>query len=589
MKTILHLLQARARAAIKLACAEELSVDLELLEPEIVHVADPKFGHYQCNNALKLGKALKKNPREVAQKIISFFELNQNSGQPFIQKIEIAGPGFINLTLDARFLSQEINALLKDPRCGIEMPAHPERVIVEFSSPNVAKELHVGHLRSTVIGDCLARIFEFLGYDVLRLNHVGDWGTQFGMLIAYMQETVPEVFSGQKEADLPTLMRWYKDSRKRFDEDLEFKKRAQLQVVKLQAGDTASLKAWEMICDISRKGYQEIYDLLDVDIIERGESFYNPYLAPLIKDLEHKGIITVSEGAKCIFLEGFQNREGEALPMIVQKSDGGYNYDTTDMAALRQRVDVEKASRIIYVVDAGQSLHFQMVFKAAEKAGYFDPKKVQVDHVPFGVVLGSDGKKFKTRSGETERLIDLLNEAIKRAKDILQEKTPDLSENDLERMAKILGIDAIKYADLSCNRISDYVFSYERMLKFEGNTAAFMLYAYVRTEGIKRKVHKNIQEVLSRALVDVVHPSEVALALHLCRFGEALDAIVRDLLPNRLTEYLYECAEKFNAFFRDCRVEGVPEEESRLLLCEATARILKNGLSLLGLKVLEKM
>lgn len=553
---------------------------------EVTQSTQIQFGDYQCNSALKLTKELHLNPRQIAEKIKA--ALLEKEGA-FFSKIEIAGPGFINLTLSTSILSSQINQMLRDSHFGIPFLAFPEKIIVEFSSPNTAKELHVGHLRSTIIGDALARLFEFLGYEVLRLNHIGDWGTQFGMLIAYMKENVPDVLEGKKETDLPSLMHWYKESKKKFDVDPEFKKRAQLQVVKLQGGEEASLAAWEIICDISRRGYQEIYDLMDVKLEERGESFYNQYLAEVVADLEKKGLITLSEGAKCIYLEGFQGREGNPLPILIQKSDGGFNYDTTDMAALRHRIEIEKAKRIICVTDAGQSLHFQMLFKAAEKAGYWDPLKVRLDHVPFGVVLGSDGKKFKTRSGETEKLIDLLNGGILRSKKMLQEKIPGLAEEELEEMAQILGIDAIKYADLSCHRIKDYIFSYERMLKFEGNTAAFLLYSYVRIESIKRKTGKEIGSLLKKFHIVLEHPSERALALHLRQLGEALDMMAEELLPHRLTDYLYTLAEKFNAFFRDCRVEGTQEEESRLLLCEICARVLKQGLSILGLKTLERM
>lgn len=552
--------------------------------PEITQSTQPQFGDYQCNNALKLAKELNLSPREVAQKIAAHYPKNS-----LIGKIEIAGPGFINLTLDPDFLSHEVDAMVRDPFMGISHPKHQQKIVVEFSSPNVAKELHVGHLRSTIIGDCLARLFEFLGHDVLRLNHIGDWGTQFGMLIAFMREIAADVLEGKKEADLPTLMVWYRESKKRFDADPEFKKQAQLQVVKLQGGDEATLAAWEMICEISRKAYQEIYTLLDVKLQERGESFYNPMLPLVVADLDKKGMITISDGAKCVYLEGFAGREGEPLPMIIQKSDGGYNYDTTDMAALRQRIEVEEADRIIYVVDAGQSLHFQMLFKAAEKAGYLNPKKVEVNHVAFGVVLGSDGKKFKTRSGETEKLIDLLYESVSHAKKILKERIPELEEQELTHMAEILGIDAVKYADLSSHRIKDYIFSYERMLRFEGNTAAFLLYAYVRIQSIKRKVGKETASLLASTTIKLNHPTEIALGLHLRQFGEALDSVAKDLIPNRLTDYLYVLAEKFHAFFRDCRVEGSLEEDSRLLLCEATARVLKQGLHILGLKTLDRM
>lgn len=586
MQTILHRLQGKLAHALKNAFGNDLPQNSPLLEPEVVQSTQVQFGHYQCNNSLKLAKEVKKNPRQVAETIVSF--LNQDK-DGMISKVEIAGPGFINITIDSKFISKEIEEMLSDERLGVPLPHNKQKVIVEFSSPNIAKELHVGHLRSTIIGDCLARLFEFLGHDVLRLNHVGDWGTQFGMLISYLKQYYPKILSGEEETDLSHLMEWYKASKKKFDEDPDFKKKSQLQVVSLQGGDPVALKAWEMICEISRRAFQEIYDLMDVRIIERGESFYNPYLAGVVKDLEDKGLITISGGAKCVFLEGFITREGEPLPMIVQKSDGGYNYETTDMAALRQRVDVEKADRIICITDAGQALHFQQVFQAAEKAKYYDPAKVQIDHVTFGVVLGADGKKFKTRSGDTEKLIDLLLEAVKKSSEIIETRLPDASDEEKNALAIALGIGAVKYADLSCHRVKDYMFSYDRMLKFEGNTAAFLLYAYVRIHGIKRKGLKNIDELLKSTTISLTHPSEIALAIHIRQFGETLESMARDLLPNRLTDYLYGLAESFNAFYRDCRVEGVVEENSRLLLCEAAERVLAKGLYILGLRTVERM
>ena len=558
----------------------------ECLPAAITPSTQEKFGHYQCNSAMKLGKILKTNPRHVAVQIAQRWE-SLKSGM--IEKLEIAGPGFINITLTASFLSKELTSVLLDPRLGVPKLKEKKKIIVEFSSPNVAKELHVGHLRSTVIGDALARLFEFLGHDVLRLNHIGDWGTQFGMLIAYLKEKHPQVLTDEEDADLSSLMSWYRASKKCFDADLDFKKRAQLQVVELQRGETSAMQAWKRICEISRQGFQEIYDFLDVKLVERGESFYNLKLPQVIKDYEKKNLIEISDGAKCVFLEGFTTKEGKPLPMILQKSDGGYNYATTDAAALEQRVAEEKADRIIYVVDAGQQLHFQMVFKGAEKVGYYDPKKVQVEHVEFGVVLGPDGKKFKTRSGETEKLIDLLQKAVHHAKKILQERLKDAPPKEIDELAHILGVDAVKYADLSCHRVKDYIFSYDRMLKFEGNTAAFLLYAYVRIQGIKRKVQKDVDALVLTTPIILSHPTEVTLGLHLRRFGETLELMDRDLLPNRLSDYLYELSEKFHAFFRDCHVEGTPEESHRLVLCELTARILKTGLYILGLQVMPRM
>lgn len=587
MPTIATVLFEKFRQACLLAYPQ-LSQLGQSLPLELVQSSHDKFGHYQFNSAMKLTKIVQQNPRQIAEKIIQNVDKQWDKDLIMIDHLEVAGPGFINITLNSSFITQTVQAILDQPHLGLKLPPK-QRVIVDFSSPNTAKEMHVGHLRSTIIGDCLARLYEFLGYDVVRLNHLGDWGTSFGMLIAYMKKHAPEVLTGEQMTDLTHLVAWYKASKKIFDHDPAFKLASQQEVVALQSGDAKALLAWQIICDISRTAYQEIYDLLDVKIIERGESFYHYMLADVVNELESKGLVSLSEGAKCIFLEGFQNREGESLPLMVQKSDGGYNYDTTDMAAIKHRIQVEHADRIIYVVDAGQSTHFQMIFKAAELAGYLNLAKVRVDHVPFGLVLGADGKKFRTRAGETERLLDLLNTAIKEAEIILLEKAPDLAEAERHELAKALGIGAVKYADLSCHRTGDYVFSYERMLKFEGNTAAFLMYAYVRVAGIKRKIKADVASIQRSATINLEHPTEIALGVQLMQFGEALEQVAQDMLPNRLTDYLYILAEKFNAFFRDCRVEGTPQQNSRLLLCEAVARTLKQGLEILGVKPVERM
>ena len=584
MSSLIFLLHSKFASAISLAFPQ-LQTNSQSLPIEVTQSTQDQFGHYQCNSAMKLTKLLSLPPRKIAEEINKHLDLTDGS----IKKIEIAGPGFINIFLDPLFLSRNVNRVLLDTHLGIPQLKDKQRLIIDFSSPNVAKEMHVGHLRSTIIGDCLARVFEFLGYDVIRYNHIGDWGTSFGMLIAFIKNEVLEEISNNQKPNLQQLMHWYKLSKKKFDEDEGFKQTAQLEVVSLQKGNEESLKIWEMICDISRKAYQEIYDLLQVRLIERGESFYNSILKQVVDDLESKGLVEISDGAKCIFLEGYQNREGQRLPLMIQKSDGGYNYDTTDMAAIYQRIKIEKADQLIYVTDAGQATHFQMIFDAAEKAGYLDRNKVRVNHVPFGLVLGSDGKKFRTRSGETEKLIDLLTTAIQKADGILKERNPEMNESERMRIAKILGLNAIKYADLSSNRISDYTFSYDRMLRFEGNTAAFLLYSYVRILGIKRKVNIDVESLFETTHIQLNHPSEISLGLHLLRFQETLEILTQDLCPNRLTDYLYQLAEKFNIFFRDCRVEGSLEQNERLLLCEATAQVLKKGLNLLGLETLEQM
>jgi arginyl-tRNA synthetase len=586
-KTILETLADKFKQATLLAFPELSTVQPNIVI-EVTQSNVAKLGHYQFNSAMKLARPLKLKPQEVAAKIISKIAVFSPEGIPFINKLEIAGPGFVNITLENTYINHAINKLLH-PHLGIGKPDMKERIIIDFSSPNVAKEMHVGHLRSTIIGDCLARLFEFLGHDVLRLNHLGDWGTSFGMLIAYMKSHAPLVLTGEELTDLSHLVKWYREAKKLFDADPAFKKQSQEEVVLLQSGQPEALKAWSIICEISEKAYREVYDLLGVHLVDRGESFYNPMLPGIVQELETKGMVTLSDGAKCIYLEGFKNREGDSLPLMIQKSDGGYNYDTTDMAAIKHRIEVEKGQRLIYVTDAGQSTHFNMIFQAAEKAGYLDRSKVRTDHVPFGLVLGPDGKKFRTRAGESEKLIDLLNTAIEKARSILVERNPEMSAEEAEALAKALGIGAIKYADLSCHRTGDYTFSYDRMLKFEGNTAAFLMYAYVRIAGIKRKVNINVEEIKKKHQIYLEHPSEFALGLHLAQFDEALGQVANELLPNRLTDYLYTLAEKFNVFFRDCRVEGTLQQTSRLLLCEATANVMKQGLEIVGLTPVERM
>lgn len=572
IKTISNLVEE----AIKKAFPELIGLENRVV---VTVATQEKFGHYQCNNALKMAKMLKKSPIDVAKAIIEHID---HDG--VFAKIEIAGAGFINFTLSKYFLGKSAQLMLERPKFGIAPPQNKERVLVEFSSPNIAKEMHVGHLRSTIIGECIARLFEFLGYDVLRINHVGDYGTQFGMLIAYMQEEAQDVLQGRFQADLSTLMHWYRESKKRFDADNAFKTKARTLVVALQQGQSDVVAAWNTICAISRKGFEEVYRLLDVRLDERGESFYSPYLAPVVEDLEKKGLITLSECAKCVFIEGIE------VPLMVQKSDGGYNYDTTDIAALKYRVEEDRAQRIIVITDSGQALHFQLVYKTALKAGYIDPKKTRFDHVTFGLVLGSDGKKFRTRSGETEKLIDLLFAAVKESKNLLEKREHSLDSDEVDKLSQILGIGAVKYADLSCNRIGDYLFSYERMLKFEGNTATAILYSYVRVSGIKRKMPEcDIAALIKTKKIAVEHPVEVDLAFQLLRFEETLRALQEDLFPHYLTDYLYTLSSKFNAFFRDCQVIGSKEQDSRLLVAELTAQVMREGLHLLGLKTVEKM
>ncbi|HET9843918.1 MAG TPA: arginine--tRNA ligase [Gammaproteobacteria bacterium] len=557
---------------------------------EITVSANEKFGAYQCNSSMRFAKIVQMPARAIAEKWMDALQQSEHPYKKWIDKLEVAGPGFINIWLNPITLASFCDAMFIHPQFGIETDT-TQKVIVDFSSPNIAKEMHVGHLRSTIIGDSLCRLFEFFGLNVLRLNHVGDWGTAFGMLIAYLKEEIKENIYDQ-DVQLSDLVQWYKASKARFDSDADFKKRAQQEVVSLQSGDPENLKLWQLICNISERAYHAVYEVLGVTIQDRGESFYNPMLQTIVGLLEQQALIEVSEGAKCVFLPGFKNREGEPLPFIIQKSDGGFNYATTDLAALYHRVHEEKGDRLIYVTDAGQATHFAMVFEVAARAHFYEPQQVRCDHVPFGVVLGPDGKKFKTRSGETERLIDLLYTAITKAKELIQQRQMTqnnfLNDEEVEHLSYVLGIGAVKYADLSCNRINDYVFSYDRMLKFEGNTAAFMLYSYVRVHGIKRKIG-DVTIDLQEIPLALQEPQEKLLGQHLARFPDTLLGMAQDLMPHRLCEYLYDLAVHFNAFFRDCRVEGDSNQMPRLKLCELTARVLRCGLSILGLETVDKM
>lgn len=585
------------RSSLKRACINALSqaYDYAALTEishllEITEATSEEFGDYQCNAALKLAKQFKESPLNIAQKMAERLKADAEVSN-IVSSIEVKAPGFINFRIQAQYLIKKIDTYIHGTHFGIELIPKPEKVVIDFSSPNIAKEMHVGHLRSTIIGDCLRRLFLFFGFDVIPLNHVGDFGTQFGMLIAHLKSmNLTHLEQHTDEIKLSDLSRWYKEAKQRFDQDPDFKKKSQEEVVALQKGDATNVQIWSNICEISRRAYEHIYSLLDITLIERGESFYQNDLQKILSDLQNKGLITVSDGAKCVYLDGFINREGEPLPLIIQKSDGGFNYAATDLSALHHRIFDEKAKQILYVVDAGQSLHFQMVFATAQKAGYYDSQKIRVEHVPFGLVLRADGKKFKTREGDTERLIDLIQTGIDKARKILVDRDPNLADPELQHMAEVLGINAIKYSDLSCNRMSDYVFSYDKMLAFEGNTAAFIMYAYVRILSIQRKTKVDIEALIqAKTPLNITEPAEISLALRLEQYSEVLTQMSQDLMPSRLTEYLYRLAEKFHHFFHQCRVEGVQEQNSRLLLCEATARVLKSGMQILGLQPLERM
>ncbi len=582
--TIAYLTSQLDRAIIAALGAEYAGTD-----PQLVLSSNPKFGDYQANMAMGLAKQLGQPPRAFAQSIVDNLDVAEVCEPP-----QIAGPGFINFIVKPSYLATQLQTMRANERLGVPVAAHPQRVVVDFSSPNIAKEMHVGHLRSTILGDCIARVLEFRGHDVLRLNHVGDWGTQFGMLILYLRENYPQALTTADALDLGDLVELYKQAKKRFDEDAEFQEAARKEVVKLQAQDPESIKAWQLLCDQSRREFQVIYDRLNVRLTERGESFYNPYLPAVVADLRESGLLVESDGAQCVFIDGYTNREGEPLPLIIQKTDGGYNYATTDLAAVRYRIQADKADRIIYITDSGQAGHFAQFFQVAKQAGWV-PKNVEIVHVPFGLVLGEDGKRIKSRSGEAIKLKELLDEAIERFRSLLESRlaaedrheTPEFIANS----ATVVGLSAIKYADLSQNRLSNYVFSYDKMLSDKGNTAPYMMYAYVRVRGIGRKGDIDFDNLDDNAQILLNEEAELTLAKQLLQLSTIITEVEQDLLPNRLCQYLFELSQKYNQFFENCPVLQAEEpiRTSRAILCDLTAKTLKLGLNLLGIPVLERM
>jgi arginyl-tRNA synthetase len=587
MASIQDILKERFQNALIDAFGEGFAT----VDPIVGGSSNPKFGDYQANVALSLAKRLACPPRDVANKILTTLQVADLCETP-----TIAGPGFINLILKPTYLEERLKSIQGDDRVGVAKVNPPQRVIVDYPSPNIAKEMHVGHLRPAVIGECFARILEFLGHEVLKISHVGDWGTPFGMLIAHLRTAYPEALGNPDNLALAELSTFYREAKKRFDEDEDFKEAARQAVVSLQAGDADTLKAWDIVCRLSKKSYRAIYDLLGIapDIIDRGESFYNLLLADVVEDLRQAGLLVENQGAQCVFLEGFTNKEGDPLPMIVQKTDGGYNYATTDLAAVRYRIQTDRAKRMIYTTDVGQSNHFAQVFQVVRRASWV-PEDVELVHAPFGLVLSEGGKKFKTRSGDTVPLKELLDEAIAHAQaDLetrLQEEGRQESPEFIQQVATAVGIGAVKYADLSQNRTSNYIFSFERMLALQGNTAPYMLYAYVRVQGISRKGGIDFAALGAEVPMTLQNASELVLAKHILQFEDVLTQVSRDLLPNRLCQYLFELSQKFNQFYDRCPVLQAeePQRTSRLVLCDITARTLKLGLSLLGITTLDRM
>ena len=549
---------------------EKIGIDEKPID--VVEATRPEFGDYQFNGAMALAKVLKQNPRQIATVIADAIDSS------LIEKVEIAGPGFINLRLSKDVLAKMATEISHDERLGITKKTDPIKCVVDYSGPNMAKQMHVGHLRSTIIGDAFANILEFLGDEVIRQNHIGDWGTQFGMLIAYLEE------QGEGgEGSLADLEAFYKAAKRRFDEDETFADKAREYVVKLQSGDKHIFSLWKQFIELSLQHCKEVYEKLGVGLKEehiRGESFYNDELAKVISCLNEAGVLEVSEGAKCVFIEG------DEVPLIVQKSDGGYLYATTDLAALWYRANVLGAKRIGYVVDARQSQHFKQVFAAARRAKLVGDDVV-LEHIAFGVMLDRSGKPFKTREGGTIKLIDLLDEAILRAKEAIK-KSVEYDESEIEKIAKVVGIGAVKYADLSINRESNYIFDWDKMLSFEGNTALYHQYAYVRIQSILRRYGKEIE-----GAVIIEDELDRKLVLQLLRFEDALIESAAKAMPSIITNYLYALTTLFMKFYEQKPIlkESVEREirQSRLTLSVLTAKTIRNALALLGIGVIDRL
>ena len=571
-------IEARFRDALAKAFGDEHRAT----DPLVRLSTDERFGDYQANVAMSLAKTLGAKPRDVAASIVAALD-----AADLFERVEIAGPGFINLTLTNDALGRRVEAMHEDERLGVE-PAPRERIVVDYSGPNVAKEMHVGHLRSTCIGDAIARVLRFLGHDVIGQNHLGDWGTQFGMLIEYLMES-----GGAVSREIGDLNAFYQEAKRRFDGDPEFAERARLRVVALQRGDAETLELWRTLVDASKRYFDTIYERLDIDrsLLEyRGESAYNDDLDDVIRGLDEAGLLRESEGALVVYPQGFKGRDGEPLPMIVRKRDAGYLYATTDLAAARYRLNVLGATRVIYVTDARQSRHFAMLFQTLREAGWAGPN-IRLDHVPFGTILGPDRKPFKTRSGDVVRLGEVIDEAEERAYAIVAEKNPSMPEEEKRRVAHVVGVGALKYADLASERIRDYVFDWNRMLSLDGNTAPYLQNAYVRIRSIFRKADADGIAYEGFGRVKIVEEAERALALKLLQLPAVVRGVAESLEPHRLCNYLYELASAYHRFYERCPVLSADDEtrRSRLRLCDVTARTLKTGLELLGIATVEQM
>jgi len=607
--------------ALSETLADDVRAALTAVLGDAARDADPLIrpsdhADFQANGVLPLAKAVKGNPRELATRVAA--ALAPSAASPtassenaegtesasgtapvptsgVIAAVEVAGPGFLNLTLTDAALAEQAAERLGDPRLGVAPAGVGRTTVIDYSQPNIAKEMHVGHLRSTVIGDALVRLLEFDGRTVVRQNHLGDWGTQFGMLIQYLVEH-PEARPAEAEHSGEVAISWltalYRDARAHFESDAEFADRARKRVVTLQGGDEESLEAWREMVAESKRYFEDVYSRLDVRLVDAdavGESFYNPYLAEVAADLEQRGIAVWSEGALCVFFDDIKGPDGDPVPLMVRKSDGGFGYAATDLAAVRYRVNTLKADQILYVVDSRQALHFRMVFETARRAGYL-PDDVEAVHVQFGSVLGTDGKPFKTRAGKTIRLIELLDSAVDHAVATVEEKNPELSADEMRAEAKVVGIGAVKYADLSTSRTKDYIFDLDRMVSLHGNTSVYLQYAHARIHSILRKLPEG---TAARVHTDLaLEPAERKLALHLDDFGATLATVTENFEPHRLASYLYGLAQTFSDFYENCPVVKAPTDavrENRAALVKLTGETLKAGLGLLGISAPDQL
>lgn len=552
-------------------------------EAQVRQSAKAQFGDYQANGVMAVAKKLGMPPRQLAEKVVQLLQL-----EGIAAKTEIAGPGFINIFLDPQWLAAQLEQVLTSPKLGVS-PVEPQTIVIDYSAPNVAKEMHVGHLRSTIIGDAAVRTLEFLGHNVIRANHVGDWGTQFGMLIAFLEKVQNE---NAGELELSDLEAFYREAKQHYDADAEFAERARGYVVKLQGGDEYCRTMWRKLVDITMSQNQRNYDRLNVTLTKddvMGESLYNDMLPGIVADLKAKGLAVESEGATVVFLDEFKNKEGDPMGVIVQKKDGGYLYTTTDIACAKYRYETLGADRVLYYIDSRQHQHLTQAWTIVRKAGYI-PESVSLEHHMFGMMLGKDGKPFKTRSGGTIKLADLLDEAYERAVKLIADKNPEMPQDEVAELANVVSIGAVKYADLSKSRTTDYVFDWDNMLAFEGNTAPYMQYAYTRVASIFKRA--GVDEASLTQPIVLTNEREQALATRLLQFEEVITTVARDGTPHVMCAYLYDLAGQFSGFYEHCPIlnaENEAERQSRLKLAMLTSKTLKQGLDTLGIQTVEKM